>query len=271
MTTDQFRELERRYVRRHDGHWALRKAFTTHVLPAPQSYVVLPSPSPTRLALPRSRVARLRQHVGPLTMGRLCTCSRPGEQHRREPRSRTCHDVPVTAGGVTHTQRERERGSELERERQAHAAACRRTHRRHTHIHTYTVQAHTHTNTHVCHRHIDMHIHTPHTHVGTGARAHTDAYMHVHHSHTHTTRHHIHMHTHTPHTHVDTPNSGARTHRYTLTHSGTLRHTLRHTHIHIQTHAHSSTLRHTHTHTPMPPPHTTHTRRYATAAHTHKQ
>jgi hypothetical protein len=107
MTTDQFRELERRYVRRHDGHWALRKAFTTHVLPAPQSYVVLPSPSPTRLGLLRSRVARLRQHVSPRTMGRLRTCSRPGEPYPREPRSRTCQDVPATAGGVTHTERER--------------------------------------------------------------------------------------------------------------------------------------------------------------------
>jgi hypothetical protein len=106
MTTDRFQELERRYVRTHDGHWALPKAFTTHVLPAPQSDVVLPSPSPTRLGLLRSRVARLRQHVGPRTMGRLCTCSRPCEQYRREPLSRTCHDVPATAGGGTRTQRE---------------------------------------------------------------------------------------------------------------------------------------------------------------------
>jgi hypothetical protein len=200
-TTDCFQELQRRYVRRHDGHWALRKAFTTHVLPAPQSDVVLPSPSPTRLRLLRSRVARLRQHVGPRTMGRLCTCSRPGEQYRREPRSRTCQDVPANAGGVT--QRERERVSERDRDRHTppHADGHTAVTHTYTHMQRKHTHTHTHTHTHVCHRHIDMHIHTPHTHVGTVARAHTDAYMYVHHSHTHTTPY-IHMHTHTPHTHT---------------------------------------------------------------------
>jgi hypothetical protein len=202
MTTDQFRELERRYVRRHDGHWALRKAFTTHVLPAPQSDVVLPSPSPTRLGLLRSRVARLRQHVSPRTMGRLRTCSRPGEPYPREPRSRTCQDVPATAGGVTH--RERECVCVSERDRDRHTPPHADGHTAATHTYTYIQYKHTHTHTHTrvpsSHRH--AHTYATHARRHRRTRTHTDAYMHVHHSHTHTTPYHIHMHTHTPHTHT---------------------------------------------------------------------
>jgi hypothetical protein len=82
-TTDRFQELERRYVRRHDGHWALRKAFTTHVLPTPQSDVVLPSPSPTRLGLIRSRVARLCEDES--APADESTLSVPHSKRRRTP------------------------------------------------------------------------------------------------------------------------------------------------------------------------------------------